>query len=118
MSDIQTIGNDFSKVNVTNPIKLFPTVTSRRDHWVTNIVHISYNQSTGMHEYTTSSFITFGRLSDIEVLVGSDVREIRVQCSSMSISSVSPIQEHFSFNMRIDRLIMLNMVCRLINYKS
>lgn len=108
----QHIGEDFTKQIELN---LFPGVDiPRGSTYQVTIVYQTYvNGNITMHNQT---MITDSR--DLNVIVGRDVRHIDVMMSSMYVSRVIPKDITFSYGLRIDRLILLNLAHQLLHHSK
>lgn len=108
MSRIQHIGQDFTKnciVNLLPGINLPHGVYQIQIQYITDTAglvsmnHISMNLSGGTKK-------------DLDMMIGQDVRSITFAIYRISYPTVPSV--HFQYDLRIDRLILLNLAVKLL----
>lgn len=112
MSQIQTLGEDFYG-NTFAFMSLFPGMKLEFGIWQVNITYVSHNSVSHITSYHQSSFVSNGDPRDFLVKVGKDVRDVEIiAVRQNNFMNVPPT--YLRYSMRIDRLYMLNLMCRLL----
>lgn len=105
------IGQDF-----TTAIKLhlLPSILLPRGYWQTTIQYVT--DTAGIITMHHSSYNSGGDPDDFMAVVGRDVREITLRVHRHNSFPGSPAI-YYEYTLRVDRLIMLNLACMLLNLK-
>jgi hypothetical protein len=104
--------------NFTHQVKLnvLPGISLQRGTWQVNLTYVTYDQVTHITNYNSMTYMSDGR--DLEVVVGSDVRDITFQIHRVAgIFTSVPTDSIYQYSMRIDRLILLNLAYKFLKNK-
>ena len=104
---IEHVGQDF-----TTKIKLnlLPGIKLPRGYYQSSIQYLTDTNGTITHHH--QSMMTDGK--NLEVIVGRDVRSIEFTIYCHNSFPTSPLI-YYRYNMRIDRLLMLNIASQFVN---
>jgi hypothetical protein len=105
------IGQDF-----TTAIKLhlLPSILLPRGYYQSTIQYVT--DTSGVITMHHQSFNTGGDPDDFMAVVGRDVREITFSVYRHNSFPGTP-HVHYQYTLRVDRLILLNLACMLLNIK-
>lgn len=106
------IGQDFS---TAIKLHLLPSILLPRGQYQSQIQYVT--DTAGMITMHHSSYITGGDPDDFLAIVGRDVREISLLITSMNYKSSAAQPLVYQYTLRVDKLIMLNLACILLNLK-
>jgi len=108
----QRIGQDFSN---SIHLNLLPGIELARGYWQTDIRYITdVNSITTLHN---STYNHGGKPNDFFAIVGQDVREIEFRCYRHNSYPGKP-NTYIHYNMRVDRILLLNFVYALTRATS
>lgn len=107
MMNPHRIGNDFTLCSYLN---LLPFCDLPAGYYHCNIEYLCHDKN---YETYMSDF-KFTSVSQLDILMGRDVRSISVNI----FSNTYPHMGQISYNLRADRLILLNLASQLINFKK
>ena len=112
--NVQFIGQNYATAAVN--VNLLPGINLPSGIWQVDIEFISQTFNPEACYFSHTSYLADTK--ELQVNLSQDVRDltVRIQPFSTSHSSLSIVA--YSYKMRVDRLILLNLATRLIPYKK
>ena len=112
MSSLQHIGQDFT---TTVKLNMLPGIKLPRGVYQTNIQYTT-DSGGNMTIHHISQNMHGGTTTELEYIVGQDVRHLTFQIYCHNSFPTNPLI-NYSYSIRVDRLILLNIALKLLNIK-